>query len=78
MTPSEMAIKAAQQLQGSSKTIADLGEDYENLELNAEFCSKLDELVFCCTTCDNWFEQSEMSDTEDWVCEECSHETSSN
>lgn len=71
MTPSEMAIKAAEQLQGSSKSIAELGEEYEALELNTEFCNKLDELVFCCECCDNWFNQSEMSENEDWICEEC-------
>jgi len=71
MTPTEMAVLAADRLQGSSKSIADLGSEFEDLELNSEFCAKLDELVFCCTSCDNWFEQSEMSDVEDWVCEEC-------
>lgn len=66
-----MAEEAARQLQGSSKSIADLGEEYEDLELNHEFCARLDELVFCCSICDNWFEQGEMSEDNDWVCESC-------
>lgn len=70
-SPSEMARSAAEQLQGSSKSMADLGEEFEALELNSEFCATLDSLVFCCTYCDNWFEQSEMSEDNDWVCEDC-------
>lgn len=71
MTWREMAEKAADQLQGTSKAIYDLGEEYEALENNAEFCAVLDSLVFCCTVCENWFEQSEMSETQDWICESC-------
>lgn len=71
MTPTEMARLAAQRLQGSCQSIANLGEEFEALELDGEFCAVLDSLVFCCTECDWWFEQSEMSETEDWVCEEC-------
>lgn len=71
MTPSEMAVKAAEQLKGSSQAIEDLGEEYEDLQLNIEFCSKLDELVFCCLVCDNWFEPCKMG-KEEWVCESCS------
>lgn len=67
----QMARIAAEKLQGSSASIASLGEEFEALESNGEFCATLDSLVFCCTCCDNWFEQSEMSDTEDWVCEDC-------
>lgn len=70
-TAVEMARRAAELLQGSSQGIANLGEEFEALELNAEFCAELDSLVFCCDYCNWWFEQSEMSDTEDWVCEDC-------
>lgn len=69
--PVEMASRAAERLQGTCGSIAALGEEFEALELNSEFCAALDLLVFCCTSCDWWFEQSEMSETEDWVCQEC-------
>lgn len=71
MTPTEMAIKAAERLQGSCQGIANLGEEFEALETNSEFCATLDELVFCCNCCNWWFEQSEMSENEDWICEDC-------
>ena len=71
MSPSEMAIKAADLLLGTSLAIYDLGEDYEDLQLTVEFTDKLDELAFCCLVCDNWFEPCEMG-KEEWVCESCS------
>lgn len=70
-TPSEMAIKAADQLLGTSQSIEDLGEDYEDLQLVIEFTDKLDSLIFCCLVCDYWFEPSQMG-KEEWVCESCS------
>ena len=51
MSPSEMAIKAADLLLGTSLAIYDLGEDYEDLQLTVEFTDKLDELAFCCLVC---------------------------
>ena len=71
MSPSEMAIEAAEQLLGSNKCIEDLGEEYEDLQLIVEFTDKLDELVFCCLACDVWYEPSSMG-KEEWVCEGCS------
>lgn len=73
-TPTEMAIEAAAKLQGTANSIASLGEEFEDLQLNDEFCAKLDELVFECTCCNWWFEQSEMSENEDWVCIDCANE----
>lgn len=71
ITPSEMAIKAADQLLGTSQSIEDLGEEYEDLQLTIEFTDKLDSLVFCCLVCDHWFEPFQMG-KEEWVCESCS------
>lgn len=71
-TPFEMADEAASRLQGTGQSIANLGDEFEALELNNEFCTRLDDLVFCCNICDNWYEQSEMSENQDWVCEGCS------
>lgn len=66
-----MAQQAAERLQGSSLSLADLGEEFEALENDVTFCAVLDSLVFCCDTCNNWFEQCEMSENEDGVCEAC-------
>ena len=70
-TPEEMARRAAERLQGTGGSIHDLGEEFEALQNDARFCAELDQLVFCCETCDNWFEISEMSDELDWDCESC-------
>lgn len=67
-----LAIKAAEKLQGSSGTLVQLGEEYEEAENNSfTFCAVLDDLVFKCTVCNNWFEQSEMSEEHDWICNSC-------
>jgi hypothetical protein len=69
----DMGIKAAELLIGSCQDIANLGEEFEELENDAAFCDGLDERAFCCTGCGWWFEQpaEESSDTGEWVCEEC-------
>jgi hypothetical protein len=69
--PVQMAQAAAEQLTGTCQSISDLGEEFENLENDAKFCARLDELIFCCSKCDWWCDQSEMSEKEDWVCDEC-------
>lgn len=75
-TPTEMAEEAARQLQGSSQSLANLGEEFEELQNNDEFCNRLDELVFECEQCNNWFEMSEMAENDEdrWICESCNEE----
>jgi hypothetical protein len=67
-----LATRAAERLQGSSETIARLGEEYEAAESDFVFCAVLDSLVFECDCCNNWFEQNEMA--SDWKCEGCTVE----
>ena len=71
MTPVEMAEEAAKQLEGTCKSIADLGEEFEDLQNDSQFCARLDELIFECTQCNWWHEQDEMSEDQDWICQEC-------
>jgi hypothetical protein len=75
-TPAELAEELAPQLMGSCQFLHTLLENYEpeleeDMELNSEFCARLDSLVFCCTDCSWWCEISEMSEDKDWVCQEC-------
>lgn len=70
-----MAYKAAEMLNGTSKGMADLGEEFETLEATSKtFCSIIDQEIFRCEVCDWWCEQSEMAERSDerWICEECS------
>lgn len=71
--PVAMAEEAARRLEGTCDNIANLGEEFEDLENDRTFCAKLDELVFCCEQCNWWFEQSEMAETKnnDWICNDC-------
>lgn len=70
-TPIEAAREAAERLQGTCNSIVSLGEEFEDLQNDAEFCVELDQLVFCCVRCDWWCALSEMSDDEDGVCMDC-------
>ena len=74
-TPTEMADEAAASLIGTCQSIASLGEEYKTLEMNGEFCARLDEQVFECTQCGWWCGQEEMADNDDWVCQECAEST---
>ena len=71
----DMAHKAAEQLQGTCKSIPELGEEFEDLEDDSDFCATLDSLVFECERCNWWCEISEMSekcaDDGGWYCDEC-------
>lgn len=67
----DLADDAAEQLQGTAKGIADLGEEYEEAFRNSTvFTDRLDELVFECERCNWWCEISEMSEGG-WYCDEC-------
>ena len=70
-TPDDIAAY----LYGSSLSLSSVLEDFamEEAEQDTDFLEALDELVFCCTGCDWWFEQSEMAEDcgDDWVCEDC-------
>lgn len=52
-----LAEQAAEQLQGTCKSIPDLGEEFEDAANEQAFCNKLDELVFECQCCNWWCEQ---------------------
>lgn len=69
----ELAQKAVDQLNGTCRSFAELGEEYEEGENNSLFCAVVDEQIFCCTTCNWWCEQSECNedDSGQWVCDEC-------
>lgn len=73
MTPSEQAEVAADRLRGTAQSMADLGEEFEDLANDKVFCERLDELVFICNVCDWWCDISELSDNGDGelVCDEC-------
>jgi len=75
MTPYEIATEVAEELQGSCKFLSTALEERgaEGMDNNAEFCARLDELVFCCIRCDWWCEQSEMAENpaDEWICQEC-------
>lgn len=59
-----MAERAADVLQGTALSLENLpfqlGKEYVNAIDSAEFCDRLDELVFCCDTCGWWHEISDM------------------
>lgn len=73
-TSYELATEAASQLQGTCKSIPELGEEFEALLNDDAFCARLDELVFECEECGWWCEISEMSQNKEWTCEECAPE----
>lgn len=71
-TPREMAEIAAEKLQGTCGSLVNLGEEFEELQNDSNFCDRLDELVFECVCCNWWCGISEMSDNVDeWICKEC-------
>lgn len=70
-----LADKAAEQLEGTCKSIDKLQDDEIDAARNdAVFCARLDELIFECETCNWWCEISEMAEGKDWICDECSEE----
>lgn len=66
----------AYELQGTCLSLHEVLErnDMDGADNDAEFCARLDELVFCCNDCNWWFEIHEMSDA-DWICCECEIES---
>lgn len=71
-----MAEIAAARLQGTGGSITGLGEEFEALENDAEFCAHLDQLVFCCEECGWWCEQGEMAEEDPeglgrQICDDC-------
>lgn len=71
------ADEIAEELRGTAESLEAVCEHFEMAEaVNDEsFCSEIDQLVFCCDTCGWWCEQSEMSEDEEWVCEDCARTT---
>lgn len=74
MTPTARHI--AERLSGTADSLVTVLEYYgaAHLQDDAAFCEELDSLVFECSVCNWWHDQSEMSKSEDWVCEDCSDE----
>lgn len=71
--PIAMAQLAAERLQGSAQSLANLGPEFEALQNDSVFCAELDQLVFECECCGWWCDAGEMSDSEsdNWECLEC-------
>lgn len=72
----KLAEQAAEQLQGTCKSIPELGEEFEDASNERSFTNRLDELVFECERCNCWCEISEMSEGG-WYCDECEEDTDS-
>lgn len=68
----QTAAQIAEQLQGSCLHLTEVLDswDMREAEDDLEFCQELDNLIFCCTECDWWFENSDMSEEGD-ICIEC-------
>lgn len=60
--PIATARIAAERLQDTTKSLADLGPQFEALQNNTQFCAELDSLVFECECCGWWCEACEMTD----------------
>jgi len=74
-TMKELAASAAFQLVGTCKGLYELGEQYEALENDKEFCAELDAIAFCCEGCSWWSGIEDLHNErpdERWLCEECS------
>lgn len=71
----EIAEKVAYDLQGTCNSLLSQLEkiDREDLEMNDQFCARLDSMVFECSTCNWWCEVSEMTNDpeHDWNCTDC-------
>lgn len=65
----------ADELRGTCMSLQEVLErnDMDGEDNNLDFCHALDALVFCCETCNWWYEQHEMADDVRgrWICEEC-------
>lgn len=72
-----LAETAAGELEGTCRTLHELGDEYEGAEDSTAFCARLDELVFCCVGCNWWCSQDECNETEggEWACDDCTAET---
>lgn len=65
----------AEELQGTCKSLYEMLEyyDMEDLEMDSEFCARLDQEIFLCEGCGWWCEMCEMTTDEanDWQCTDC-------
>lgn len=67
-----LAEKAAAELEGTCRTLHELGDEYEDAEDSTAFCARLDELVFCCVSCNWWCGQEECNEVDgEWRCDDC-------
>jgi hypothetical protein len=67
----ELGRQAADKLNGTCQAVYDLGEEFEDFEMDEAFCSALDDAVFCCVRCSWWFEQPANDVGAEWVCDDC-------
>lgn len=72
----EQVHKLAEHLMGASFSLADALRDLFGIEeddLSQVDHERIDDLVFECSTCNNWYEVGEMSDSDDhdWECQSC-------
>jgi hypothetical protein len=73
----EVARKAAHRIAGTCDSLDGVLENmgHDGADNLMEFCKEFDRLVFCCTSCDWWHEQSQNADREgNWICRECAAE----
>ena len=62
----------AAELEGSAMTLDEvLGQEWEHLEDCQNFTTKLDTLVFRCEICCWWSGRANLTDVENWACDEC-------
>ena len=65
----EMGIEAGHLLLGTSAMISDIGEEFEALEDNSDFCTALDTVAMKCECCSWWCEPCELN--EEGECRDC-------
>lgn len=71
-----LAEQAAAELEGTCKSLSDLGEEFEGAENVRAFTDRLDEIVFLCDGCGWWCEIGELVDRgAEQFCEGCAEDT---
>lgn len=74
VTYPKSVAEIAYELQGTCNSLHEVLSHYDmvEVEVDSEFCSSLDMLVFCCESCNWWYDVSEMCQGHgDWHCEYC-------
>jgi hypothetical protein len=69
-----LAETAAHDLEGTPKSLHELGVTIVAAQDDKTFCARLDELVFECAVCGWWCSMDEANDTDggEYACTDCS------